>query len=106
MNIDKGKLIKNLVIFAILAVVCMAFLRMTGSTDEFGAMMIAGLTIAIMLYLPVRLFPQVRLLGSIIVLLVETFLFIGVTSLLGETLGSIVGLILLLAAFIASLLFL
>ena len=84
----------------------MAFLGMTGSTDDFGAIIIAGLTFAIMLYLPVRLFPQVRLIGSIIILVVESFLFVGVTSILGETLGSIVGLILLLAAFIASLLFL
>ena len=106
MSINKEKLVKNLVIFAILAVVCMSFLGMTGSTDDFGAIIIAGLTFAIMFYLPVRLFPQICLVGSIIVLLVESFLFVGVMSLLGETVGSVVALLLLLAAFIAGLLFL
>ncbi|MDE6589190.1 MAG: hypothetical protein K2K53_02350 [Oscillospiraceae bacterium] len=109
MNIDKEKLVKNLVIFAILAVVCMAFLRMTSSTDDFGVMIIAGLAMAIMLYLPVRLFPQVGLIGSIIVAVVEMFLFFlmscFVTKILGETLGAVLGLLILLAAFIASLLF-
>lgn len=106
MSIDKGRLVKNLIIFAIVAVVCMAFIRVTGMTDEFGPMLIAGLTFAIMFYIPVRMFPQVRLAGSIIILVVEWVLFVMVSTLLGETLGSVVGLILLLAALIASFLFL
>lgn len=106
MNIDKEKLVKNLIIFAILTVVCMAFLRMTGTADGIGTMIIGGLTFSITLYIPVRMYPRVRLIGSIVILLVETFLVILVSQLLGETLGAIAALILLLAAFVASLLFL
>lgn len=108
MNIDKGRLVMNLIIFAVIAAVCTAFVRMVfpSASEDFGATIITGLTFAIMFYIPVRMFPQVGPIGSIIILVVEWVLFVGVSSLLGETLGSIVGLILLLAAFVASLLFL
>ena len=108
MNIDKGRLVKNLIIFAIVAAVCMAFVRLVfpSASEDLGATIITGLTFAIMFYIPVRMFPQVRLIGSIIILVVEWIVFVGVASLLGETLGSIVGLILLLAALIASFIFL
>ena len=108
MYIDKGKLVKNLIIFAIVAVVCTAFVRVAfpSASENFGATIITGLTFAIMFYIPVRMFPQVRLIGSIAILVVEWVLFILVSTLLGETLGSLVGLILLLAALIASFIFL
>ena len=108
MYIDKGRLVKNLIIFAIVAVVCTALVRVTipSASENFGAMIITGLTFAIMFYIPVRMFPQVRLVGSIAILVVEWILFILVSTLLGETLGSLVGLILLLAALIASFIFL
>lgn len=106
MNIDKEKLVKNLIIYAVIGVVLTAIFAATGTGDSLGPQIIAGFSCALILFIPVRLFPQIRLVGSIIVLLVETFLFVGVMSLLGETVGSVVALILLLAAFIASLLFL
>ena len=108
MYIDKGRLVKNLIIFAIVAVVCTAFVRVAfpSASENFGATIITGLTFAIMFYIPVRMFPQVGLVGSILILIVEWALFVTVSTLLGETLGSIMGLILLLAAFIASLILL
>ena len=105
MAIDKKKLVKTLIIFAILTVVCTAFVRVTLS-GGIGPTIITGLTFATVLYIPIRMFPRMRLLGSIVILLVEVFLVVLVGQLLGETLGSLVALILLLAAFIASLLFL
>ena len=106
MNIDKEKLVKNLIIYAIIGVVLTAFFAATGTGDSLGPQIVAGFTCALLLFIPVRLFPQVRLVGSIIIFVVESFLFVGVMSLLGETVGSVVALILLLAAFIASLLLL
>lgn len=106
MIIDKGRLAMNLIIFAIVTAVCMAFIHATGMTDEFGPMLIAGLAFASMFYIPVRMFPQVGLIGSIVILVIEWALFVTVSTLLGETLGSIVGLTLLLAVLIASFLFL
>ena len=101
MVIDKEKLVKNLIIFAILTVVCTAFVRVTLS-GGIGPTIITGLTFATVLYIPIRMFPRVRLLGSIVILLVEVFLVVLVGQLLGETLGSIVALILLLGALVAS----
>lgn len=105
MNIDKGKLIKNLIIFVIIAVVC-TVISVTSMDIGIGDALIGGVTIALVIYLPVRMFPQVGLLGSIIILVVEVVIVMVVLNLLGDTLGAIAVLILLLAAFIASLLFL
>ena len=108
MIIDKGRLAMNLIIFAIVTAVCTAFVRIAipSASEDLGALIITGLTFAIMFYIPVRMFPQVGLIGSIIILVVEWVLFVMVATLLGETIGSVVALILLLAAFIASLIFL
>lgn len=106
MTIDKGKLVMNLIIYVIISIVLTAIFVATGTGNSLGPQIIAGFSGSLVLYIPVRLFPRVHLVGSIIVLLVISFLFVGVMSLLGETIGSVVALILLLAAFIASLLFL
>ena len=106
MIIDTGRLAMNLIIYVIISVVLTAIFAATGTGDSLGPQIIAGFACSLLLYIPVRLFPQLGLIGSIIVLVVIWFLFVGVMSLLGETIGSVVALILLLAAFIASLLFL
>ena len=77
-----------------------------GIGDSLGPRLIAGFTGGLVLYIPVRLFPQLGLIGSVIVMFVIGFLYVGVSSFLGGTLGSVVAFVLLLAAFIASLLFL
>lgn len=106
MTINKGKLVLNLIIYAIIAVVLTAIFTATGIGDSMGPRIVAGFAGGLMLFIPVRLFPRLGLVGSIIVLVVISFLFVGVMSLLGETVGSIVALVLLLAAFIASLILL
>ena len=105
-GIDKGRLAMNLIIYVIISVVLTAIFAATGTDDSLGPQIIAGFSGSLLLYIPVRLFPRLGLIGSIIVLLVISFLFVGVMSLLGETIGSIVALVLLLDAFISSLLFL
>ena len=106
MIIEKGRLAMNLIIYVIISVVLTAIFASMGIGDSLGPQLIAGFTGSLLLYIPVRLFPQVGLIGSVIVLFVIGFLYVGVVSLLGETFGSVVAFILLLTAFVASLLFL
>lgn len=105
MNIDKEKLVKNLIIYAIISAVLTVIVGAGGLTDNLAMQIFAGCLFGFVLYIPVRLFPSIGLLGSIIVLVVEVVVLTVVTSFLGETLGTIVGLVLLAAGFIASLLF-
>ena len=106
MSIDKGRLAMNIIIYIIVSIILTAIFASMGIGDSLGPQLVAGFTGGLVLYIPVRLFPHLGLIGSVIVLFVISFLFVGVMSLLGETIGSVVALILLLAAFIASLIFL
>lgn len=101
MNIDKERLIKNLVIYAIIAVVFTMIFTTAMDNVNLGECILGGCLAAMVFWFPVRLYPRIGLLGSIFVVIAFYAVFFAISAI--PVVGAILSVIVVIAGFVASL---